>query len=99
MIHFTCDRCAKPMFEDSPERFEVTIDARLANEPMLCQEQDPESDALDLTDEQLSRRGEDADEPVFYRLSIDLCKDCAKAFMHDPMPRAVPGKRFNFLDQ
>ncbi|MHC5035973.1 MAG: hypothetical protein ACYTHM_01540 [Planctomycetota bacterium] len=98
MIHYTCDFCGQPI-RRADLRFEVRIEVRVAHDPsaeipsLPDLHEDEAWDFLEVFDE--------GDEPILdedaYRVfQFDMCPDCQRAFLTDPLsrPRRVDLQHF-----
>ena len=98
MLHFTCDGCGKPVDE---ERFVARIEVYPAFDPDQITEADLDADHLAemsqmLDDLDLSE--DDLDSECGTRqLRLDLCSECRKRFLADPLGREGK-RRLNFSE-
>ena len=108
MRHVSCDLCTKDLIAGTDARYTVTVDARLACDPVPWPpaaefDGDPDSDTdhIEVMDELLADLPEDdtVDEedelppPVApLSKSFDLCGRCYRRFASDPLGRRVSRK-------
>jgi hypothetical protein len=93
MIHYSCDRCHREIDSEIETRYSVQIECRaiLAASDHEVLEQD--EDRLAELNEMLERLEE---EPEPRRRSLtqchqfDLCDECYKAYVRNPLARDVP---------
>ncbi len=95
MVHYTCDMCGKTLLSDSDVRYVVKIEVYAAYDPMEVSEEDLEKDhKQEIADLLANLEGMDAEEAeagVYKRLRYDLCADCHRRFLENPL--AVKGQR------
>lgn len=94
MIHFSCDRCGRPIDSQDELRYVVRLEIEAVMEPL-------EGDALDDHDRdhlmelhEILERADDAANPligegVYLRKRFDLCCDCHRKFVKNPMGKEV----------
>lgn len=97
MIHYTCD-CCKRVLEPDDLRYVVRMEVYAAFDTSAADESDGDRDHLQEIQEILLR-AEDADDDqigddVYQQLRFDLCCDCRKTFLRNPLGREV--KQFDF---
>ena len=90
MIHFTCDLCGKDLSEKGAQRFVVKIAAYAGHDPEHIGEDDLDDDHMEAVAELLQRgdgqHGEhDAGQYKDFR--YDLCVECHRRFIQDPLSR------------
>lgn len=94
MIHYSCDRCKRMIDATHEVRHVVKIETQAVVEPLVTDESEDDRDhlaeihemleSMDLDDEQL-----DMDEE-HRKLSYDLCSDCYRKYIQDPLGTEVP---------
>lgn len=86
MIHYACDRCKKIIDPDEEIRYVVRMEVQATMEPV---ENDVESDHLLEMHEILERledaENEDICDDVYRRQRFDLCSDCHRMFVANPL--------------
>jgi hypothetical protein len=89
MIHYTCDLCAKDL-GDEP-RYVVKIQAFAAHDPAELTEEDMDDDHMEAVGQaiqELEETGAEADlMPTTKHFRHDLCADCYRRFLLDPLGR------------
>jgi hypothetical protein len=90
MTHITCDHCGKQL-RSGQDHFIVKIEVFAAHDPAEITEADLEEDHMEAVS-QLLREMEDADEadalePTSQHLRYDLCPDCRRRFLRDPLSK------------
>jgi hypothetical protein len=90
MIHFTCDLCRRDMDAENELRFVVKLEVYAAFDP-LQEDGDDDRDHLQEIHEILERseiaESPDISEEVYQQLRYDLCPECRKRFMKNPLGR------------
>ncbi len=91
MMHFTCDLCGKELLPGDDPRFVVKIEAFAAHDPGEITEEDLDLDHMEavsqlLQDLEDSGAGPDLAE-AHNKFRYDLCLDCHKKFVHDPLSK------------
>jgi len=101
MLHVTCDLCGKhvvPGRED--HHYVVKIEVFAAHDPAEITEADLDEDHMEAVS-QLLRDAEDnladPDEaaPAYKNIRYDLCPECHKKFLRDPLGKEA-GQKFHF---
>ncbi len=91
MIHFSCDRCQRPIDAKQAVRYVVKMEIEATLNTSGNDHGDDDQDSLLEMDQMLERLEEDAldeDNPVLYqRQRFDLCPDCYKQFVRNPFGR------------
>ena len=95
MIHYTCDLCGKALLIEEEVRYEVNIeikaafDSEEATTALHIDLQDEMSELIDLMEDIDSNEIENEVYKVF---RFDLCNDCRRAYMKDPLFRKSFGR-------
>jgi hypothetical protein len=97
MIHYTCD-CCKRVLDPEDLRYVVKMEVYAAFDPSAMNELDDDRDHLQEIQELLQRS--DVADPqisgdVYEQLRFDLCTDCRKKFVKNPLGRSA-SKQFDF---
>lgn len=91
MVHVTCDGCQKELFSGD-DHFVVKIEAFVAHDPLKLTEEDLDEDHMEEVSK-LLRELEETDEdldlvgPARQHFRYDLCPECHKKFLRDPLGR------------
>ncbi len=98
MIHYSCDCCKRALDADDL-RYVVKLEVYAAFDPSAMNELDDDRDHLQEIQEILQGAA-DASDPqigadVYEQKRFDLCSDCRKRFIKNPLGRDVP-KQFDF---
>src|SRR5438270_5280092 len=88
MLHVTCDHCGKQL-RAGEDHYVVKIEVFAAHDPAEITEEDLEEDHMEAVS-QLLRDMEDTDaagdvEPASRHLRYDLCPECRRKFLRDPL--------------
>ncbi len=91
MLHVTCDLCGKKLRTGEDLHYVVKIEAYAASDPAEITEADLEEDHMDVVS-QLLQGCQDGDCDVdlvdpYKAFRYDLCQDCHRKFVRDPMAR------------
>ena len=94
MIHYSCDRCRRILDPNEDLRYVVKLEAYAATEPGDPEELDEDRDHL-LEMQEILERMDDEDseylvDDVYQKQRFDLCCECYKEYMRNPVGREVP---------
>src|SRR6516162_4011735 len=97
MLHVTCDLCGKELCPGHDQRFVVKMEIFAAHDPAKITEADLDDDHMEAVSDLLrdAEDGiEDADvvEPVYKYFRFDLCPECQKRFVRDPLSKDTAQK-------
>lgn len=99
MIHYSCDRCQRLIETDDEIRYVVRLEVEAKLGDNVFADQDEEHDHLLEIHEILERQGDESDamvdDEVYSRKRFDLCTNCYKAYLRNPMGRE-PAKTIDF---
>ena len=89
MIHYSCDRCKRPIDTDDELRYVVRLEVHAAMEPLEVDAVEDDRDHL-LEVQEILERLEDVDsealgDELYQRCRYDLCSDCYREFMKNPV--------------
>lgn len=91
MIHYSCDRCQRLIETEDEVRYVVRLEVEAKLGDDVFSGGDEESDHLLEIHEILERRDEEhdslEDDEVYVRKRFDLCGDCYKAYLRNPIGR------------
>jgi len=102
MLHITCDLCGKELQPQEDGRYVVKIEVFAAHDPRELTEADLDEDHMEAVSQML-RDLEDDDTaadpttPVYKKFRYDLCPDCQKKFLRDPLNREA-AQNFDFSE-
>ena len=98
MIHYTCDCCKRALNHEHEMRYVVRMEVYAALDDAE-ETVDSDRDHLQEIQDFLECLEDDSDEltpgEVYQQMRFDLCAECRKRFLHDPMGRQV-ATQFNF---
>jgi hypothetical protein len=94
MIHYSCDRCKRELDPEEDLRYVLRLEVSAVMEPLDSDDVEDDRDHLleiqdileRLEDEQSDAIGED----VYHKRRYDLCSDCYKEYVKNPLGREVP---------
>lgn len=91
MIRYVCDLCKREMDPDEDLHYVVKMEIYAAFDPNVTQEQDDDRDHLQEIQDILERLeqsdSEQVGEDVYQKLRFDLCPECRKKFLRNPLGR------------
>ena len=98
MIQYSCDICKRDLDPDQDLRYVVKMEVFAAFDPAAADDDDDRDHLQEIQD--ILERMEDAEsdqigEDVFQQLRFDLCPECRKRFLRDPLGRDI-AKVFGF---
>jgi len=93
MIHYSCDRCGRNINPEDDLRYVVKMEIYAAMDPLCASDADDDRDHL-LEIHEILERMEDTDneaigDDVYRQVRLDLCCDCQRKFVKDPLGREV----------
>ena len=100
MIHYSCDRCGRPIDPQDELRYVVRLEVEAVMEPLEGEVVD-DSDRDHLMElHEILERADDAANPmlgegVYFRRRYDLCSDCHRKFRKNPVGKEN-AKQLNF---
>jgi hypothetical protein len=101
MLHITCDGCGKELVQNADHRYVVKMEVFAAHTATLT-EADLDDDHLEAVS-QLLRAEEDngidpdAESPQYKNFRFDLCPECHKKFVRDPLGKEA-AQKFDFSE-
>ncbi len=98
MIHYSCD-CCKRVLDLEDLRYVVKMEVYAAFDPIALEEAEDDRDHLQEIQEILQHAEDAVDDQigsdVYQQLRFDLCTECRKKFIKNPLPREL-SKQFDF---
>ena len=99
MIHYSCDRCSRPLDPQDDVRYCVQLETRAVMDSVGLHDEDSDRDHL-LEIHEILERADDLEneligEEIYQRLKFDLCSDCFRKFMSNPVG-SRPTKQMDF---
>ena len=100
MLHFSCDLCGKELEPELDRRYVVKMEVYAAHDPNELMEDDLDDDHLEALGEILEQIEETGAEseiaPAYKQLRYDLCPECHKKFLRDPLNKDAA--KFDFSE-
>jgi hypothetical protein len=93
MLHFTCDRCKRPIDTDNELRYSIQVRVEIF---MGCYQSTSHEDLdpLDQVADELQLLQDESDVEQAARLhsgqTFDLCSSCYRAYIKNPLAREMP---------
>ncbi len=99
MIRYSCDLCGRELDPQDDLRYVVKIEVYAAFDPTATDGEDDDRDHLEEIQDILERMEDSASDQigddVYQQLRFDLCPDCRKKFVKNPLGRET-AKAFGF---
>src|SRR5437763_13072741 len=103
MLHITCDVCGKELTQGDDHRYVVKVEVFAAHDPLAITEAHLDEDHLEAVS-QLLRAEEDTGltdpdlaAPQYKNFRYDLCPECHKKFVRDPLGKEA-AQKFDFSE-
>jgi hypothetical protein len=100
MIRYSCDLCKRDLDSENDLRYVVKIEVYAAFNPDASAEDDNDRDHLqeiqDILESMDDAEDENIGEEVYQQLRFDLCPECRKKFLQNPLAREAAAKAFGF---
>jgi endogenous inhibitor of DNA gyrase (YacG/DUF329 family) len=102
MMHITCDLCGKEVSSGDDPRFVVKIEVFAAHDPTEITEADLDEDHMEVISQLLLEMEDNPDEelelaPTCKKFRYDLCPECQKKFVRDPLGKEG-SQKFDFSE-
>ena len=101
MIHYSCDLCRCNLDPQEDLRYVVKMEVYAVMDSDGSDEDDDDRDHLQEIQDILQRmddaESEQIGDDVYKRVRFDLCADCRRKFVKDPLARDVT-KQFDFSE-
>ncbi|OAI39747.1 hypothetical protein AYO40_05500 [Planctomycetaceae bacterium SCGC AG-212-D15] len=102
MLHITCDVCGRKLALGEDRRYVVKMEVFAAHDPAEITEADLDDDHMEavsqlLRDEEEGLADPEAIEPAHKNLRFDLCPECHKKFVRDPLGKDA-AQNFDFSE-
>jgi hypothetical protein len=99
MIRYSCDLCRRELDPQDDLRYVVKMEVFAAFDPASVDGEEDDRDHLEEINDILERLDDSADEQVgddvYQQLRFDLCPECRKRFVKNPLGRET-AKAFGF---
>ena len=93
MIRYSCDVCKRDLDPDEDLRYVVKMEVYAAFDPMAVDEEDEDRNHLQEIQDILERledsQNDQIGDEVYQQLRFDLCPNCRKKFVKNPLGREV----------
>ncbi|GIW80008.1 MAG: hypothetical protein KatS3mg105_1815 [Gemmatales bacterium] len=101
MLHVTCDLCSKEITPPVDAHFVVKMEVYAAFDPSEVTDADLDEDHLEAIAKMLCEEEEVVDPdhaaPRYKKFRFDLCAECHRKFIRDPLIRETE-KKLNFSE-
>jgi hypothetical protein len=102
MLHITCDLCGKELSPGGDHRYVVKIEVFAAHDPLEITDADLDADHMEAVSELLREMDgdladPDLEAPPHKNFRYDLCPDCHKKFLRDPLGKDA-AQKFDFSE-
>ncbi len=92
MIHYSCDRCGRPIDATEELRYVVRLEVEAVMEPVEDEVIDDEDRDHLMELHEILELADDADNPLigdgmYQRKRYDLCPECHRQFLKNPLGR------------
>jgi len=98
MIRYSCDLCQRELDSQDDLRYVVKVEVYAAFDPAAgCDDEDRDhlEEIQDILERMDDVSGSEIGDEVYQQLRFDLCPECRKKFMRNPLGREV-AKAFGF---
>jgi len=100
-MHFSCDLCGKELQPESDRRYVVKMEVYVAEDSRSLSDDDLDQDHLEalgeyLADLEASGVGNQELPPDYKQFRLDLCSECHKKFLRDPLNKEAA--KFDFSE-
>jgi uncharacterized protein YlaI len=98
MLHYTCDQCGKELHSTEDQRYVVKVEAFAAHDPAEITDADLDEDHMEAVSQLLQDEEENLDDVLIApnkNFRFDLCAECHKRFLRDPLGREH-SQKFHF---
>jgi hypothetical protein len=100
MIRYSCDLCKRDLDPDEDLRYVIKMEIYAALAPAGTSEDAGDCDHLQEINEALEQlddsAGDAIGEDVYQQLRFDLCPECRKRFLKNPLGREIAVKAVGF---
>jgi hypothetical protein len=91
MISYTCDLCGRKMIEDESVRYVVKIEVYAAYDPLELSDddliEDHRAEMRELIEKMKDADPQELEDQVYHAFRFDLCAECQKKYLQDPLFR------------
>jgi hypothetical protein len=100
MIQYSCDLCKRQLDPRVDLRYVVKIEVFASLDPTAVDDDEDDRDHLEEIQEALERLddscGDEIGADVYQQLRFDLCPECRRRFIRNPLGRGKAVKAFGF---
>ena len=91
MIRYSCDICRRDLDADQDLRYVVKMEVFAAFDPAAVDDDDRDhlQEIQDILERMDDAESDQIGEEVFQQLRFDLCPECRKKFLRDPLGRDI----------
>ena len=97
MMQYSCDLCKQPLDPRDDLRYVVKLEVYAAFDSMQLDDHDEDCDHLedlqDILEQSDEAVGEQLGDDVYQQMRFDLCPDCRKRFLKNPLGRKAAEHR------
>ncbi len=101
MLHITCDLCGKELMPGDDHHFVVKVEVFAAHDPTEITEADLDEDHMEAVSQLLRDMEDNVTDPdltpSYKKLRFDLCPECHKKFLRDPLGKEA-AQKFDFSE-
>ena len=100
MIRYSCDICKRDIDPKEDLRYVVKIEIYAAFDPMALEEDDRDhlQEIRDILERSEDAESDQIGDDVYQQLRFDLCPECRKRFLKNPLGRESTTKILNFSE-
>jgi hypothetical protein len=102
MIRYVCDVCKREIDPEEGLRYVVKMEIYAAFDPDATDEDENDRDHLqeiqDILEQLEDAQSEQIGDDVYRQLRFDLCPECRRRFIKNPLGRETSGKILNFSE-
>ena len=100
MIRYSCDLCGRNLDAQNDLRYVVRMEVYAAFDPVASDGEEDDRDHLQEVQDILERiedtQSDQIGEDVYQQMRFDLCPECRKKFLQNPLGRETAAKAFGF---
>jgi hypothetical protein len=102
MLHITCDYCHREIRSEINNRYVVKIEVYAAHDPAALTDADLDDDHMEAVSQIIQQSEDqlvdpDATTPAYKNFRYDLCPECHKKFVNDPLGKEA-AQKFHFSE-
>ena len=100
MIRYSCDLCKQNLDPEQDLRYVVKVEVYAAFDPTATNGDEEDRDHLEEIQDILERledsESDQIGDDVYQQLRFDLCPECRRKFIKNPLGREAAAKAFDF---